>query len=87
METDFGTLHIYSIDKLDSFLNEHQVDIAVLTLSQSAARPTARRLAERGIRGIWNFTNLELNLDDPNVVVENVHFADSLLALNYMIFE
>ena len=85
METDFGTLHIYPVDKLDAFLNEHSVDVAVLTLPQNAARPTARHLAERGIRGIWNFTNVELNLDNPNVVVENVHFADSLLTLNYLI--
>lgn len=85
IETSFGTLHVQSIDKLDGFLNEHRVDIAVLTLPQSAARSTARHLVDRGVRGIWNFTNVELNIDDPNVVVENVHFADSLLALSYMI--
>ena len=87
IETSFGTLRIYPIDKLDTFLNEHHVDVAVLTLPQNAARPTARHLAERGVRGFWNFTNVELNIDGPGVVVENVHFADSLLALSYMISE
>lgn len=87
IETDFGTLHIYSIDKLDTFLNDHKVDVAVLTIPQNVARPTARHLVDRGVHGIWNFTNVELNIDDPGVVVENVHFADSLLALSYMISE
>ena len=38
-----------------------------------------------GVRGIWNFTNYEINFDPQAVVVESVHFSDSLLALNYMI--
>ena len=37
------------------------------------------------MKGIWNFTNIELTVKAPGVVIENVHFADSLLALSYMI--
>lgn len=51
------------------------------------ANQIAGRLVACGVKGIWNFTNIELNLNAPGVVVENVHFADSLLALNYMISE
>ena len=87
IETEFGTLHVYSNESLDAFLQEHKVDIAVLTIPQAAACSTARQLVEAGVRGIWNFTNVELNLNNPDVVVENVHFADSLLALSYMISE
>ena len=47
----------------------------------------ADRLVAGGVRGIWNFTNAELNVHKSGVVVENVHFADSLLALSYMISE
>ncbi|MCD8143872.1 MAG: hypothetical protein LUD79_00790, partial [Oscillospiraceae bacterium] len=47
---------------------------------------TLRGLYHRaGIRGIWNFTNRDLNLRDENVVVEDVHFGDSLLTLSYLI--
>ena len=43
-------------------------------------------LVRGGVKGIWNFTNLELKLEGAqDVVVENVHFADSLLTLSYMI--
>ena len=44
------------------------------------------RLAAAGVKGLWNFTNYELNIpQDSGVVVESVHFSDSLLALSYMI--
>ena len=43
------------------------------------------RLVAAGVRGIWNFTNYEISLNSREVVVESVHFSDSLLALSYMI--
>ena len=46
----------------------------------------AERLVACGVRGIWNFTNMELEPKEDNIVIENVHFADSLLALSYMDF-
>ncbi len=41
-----------------------------------------------GVRGFWNFTNVELPQQDmPGIQIEDVHFADSLLTLSYMISE
>ena len=37
------------------------------------------------MKGIWNFTNYELTCSQPGVVVESVHFSDSLLTLSYLI--
>ena len=37
------------------------------------------------MKGIWNFTNYEITCASREVVVEAVHFSDSLLALSYMI--
>ena len=51
------------------------------------AAAMAQRLADCGIKGIWNFTNMEFALNRPDVEVESVHFADSLLTLSYMISE
>ena len=36
-----------------------------------------------GIRGIWNFANMELKIDNPGVIVENIHLGDSLMKLCY----
>ena len=43
------------------------------------------RLVNAGVKGIWNFTNYEISFNREDVVVESVHFSDSLLALSYMI--
>ena len=45
----------------------------------------ADRLIASGVKGLWNFTNMELQHVAGDVRVENVHFADSLLTLSYLI--
>ena len=60
----------------------------LLTAPAGVAESTARKVAECGVTGIWNFTNVELPQQDmPGVQIEDVHFADSLLTLSYMISE
>ena len=44
----------------------------------------AKLLVTYGIKGIWNFANIDLHTIE-NVVVENVHLSDSLMKLTYNI--
>lgn len=84
--TSVGNIPVYGIDELDEYLSLHRVDIGVLTVPRSVAAPMAEQLVRGGVKGIWNFANVELKLEGAqDVVVENVHFADSLLTLSYMI--
>ena len=84
--TTVGNIPVYSIDELDDFLTQHRVDVGVITVPRSVAASMAERLVNGGVKGIWNFANVELKLEHAaDVVVENVHFADSLLTLSYMI--
>ena len=84
--TNVGNIPVYSIDELDDFLTQHRVDVGVITVPRSVAATMAERLVRGGVKGIWNFANVELKLENADdVVVENVHFADSLLTLSYMI--
>ena len=76
---------VYSMDDLEQYLQTHSVDVVSLTIPQSVAQETANRLVELGVRGFWNFTNVELASADPDVKFENIHFADSLLTLSYRI--
>ena len=74
-------------DALEEYIATHEVEVAVLTVPGQMANAIATRLTQSNIRGIWNFTNVELAIGTANVVVEDVHFADSLLALSYMVTE
>lgn len=84
---EISGVRIYSADELEAYLREEPASVGVLTVPKPAAESMAQRLIQSGVKGLWNFTNLELNVGDADVVVENVHFADSLLALSYLISE
>ena len=83
--TSVNGVPIYSMNDLDSFIREHSVDVVVLTIPQSVAQDIANRLIDLGVRGFWNFTNVELSSPSPDVKFENILFADSLLTLSYRI--
>ncbi len=74
---------IMMLDELEAFAASHKIDIAALTMPKYAADTVANRLVQLGIRAIWNFAHVDLDLMDKNVVVENVHLSDSLMQLSY----
>ncbi len=78
-----GRIPLLHIDTLDAFCAAHRPAIAVLTLPRELAPQMAERLSRLGVRGLWNFTNVDLHLHEHDVQVEDVHFADSLMTLCY----
>ena len=76
---------ICSMSELDTFIQSHSVDVVVLTIPQTVAQDTADHLISLGVKGFWNFTNIELSSQVLDVQFENIHFADSLLTLSYRI--
>ena len=74
-------MEIQDYKELRKFVATEKPDIAVLTLPKEVAVRVANMLVECGIRGIWNFTNVDLNFDQ--IAVENIHFSDSLMRLCY----
>ena len=60
-------------------------NVAVLTVPQSVAQPLADRLIALGVKGFWNFTNVELSTQTKGVFFEDIHFVDTLLTLSYRI--
>lgn len=81
---DVRGVKIMHMDELDKFVRENDIDIAVLTIPKTGAIKVAERLVEDGIKAIWNFAHVDLNLPD-GIQVENVHLSDSLMKLSYNI--
>ena len=81
--TEIYGIPVYHVDRLEDFCKEHHIDIAVLTVPKEAAKSVTDVLIRAGIKGIWNFANMELTVEDENVVVENIHLGDSLMTLCY----
>lgn len=86
--TRVGGIPVYHAHMLESYLKENMPSVAVLTVPVQNAKSVYEKLARNGVKGIWNFTNVELPKENyPDTIIENVHFADSLLTLSYMISE
>ena len=80
---ELGGVHVFHSSELMDYLSRNHIDIAVLSVPRRLANNIANTLVDYGIRAIWNFTNIELELKDESVLVENIHFSDSLLYLSY----
>ena len=75
---------IYMMDELKTFIQRHNIEIAVLTIPKQHAVEVADMLVDTGIRGIWNFAHTDLNMPE-SIIVENVHLSDSFMRLSYRI--
>ena len=75
---------VMGMDRLSDFIRENQIDIAVLTIPKTSAVGLVDLLVESGIKAIWNFAHVDLNVPE-GIQVENVHLSDSLMKLSYNI--
>ena len=73
--TDVRGIPVMSMDRLESFIKENDIDIAVLTIPRTSAVGVAEQLAKYGIKAILNVPE--------GIVVESVHLSDSLMKLSY----
>lgn len=79
-------IEIYDVDDMEEYVKNNKVDVAILTLPRSQAARVASDLASWGVKGFWNFSHVDLDLQE-DIVVENVHLTDSLMTLLYKINE
>lgn len=77
-------MEIMPMESLPSFVKDNNIDIAVLTIPKAGALAVAEQLVRYGIKGIWNFAHVDLNVP-KDIQVENVHLSDSLMKLAYSI--
>jgi len=73
---------IYHLDKLEQFVRQHRIKMAVITVPPSAAQDAANRLIGAGVNAILNFAPVVLRVPS-NVVVSNVNLAIELENLSY----
>lgn len=66
------------------FIESHKTDIGIICTGKESAQEVADRLCFAGVRGIWNFAPVDLEVPG-HVAVENVHLSDSLYSLVYHI--
>ncbi|MCI0745196.1 MAG: redox-sensing transcriptional repressor Rex [Verrucomicrobia subdivision 3 bacterium] len=75
---------VFSMEKLQEFIRERGVRMAIITVPATVAQEVTNQLVEAGISGILNFAPLVLQVPEE-VVVNNVNLAIELENLSYFI--
>lgn len=82
--TKISDIPVMDIKDMQNFVEEKGIEIAMLTLPKENVKAAVDILKASGIKGFWNFTSMELGMND-DISVENVHLTDSLMTLCYKI--
>lgn len=74
-------VEVIDIDELVTFLKATPVDIGVICVSENSAQIVSDMMVKNGVKGIWNFAPVDLEVPEE-IIVENVHLSESLLTLS-----
>ena len=85
--TAIGGVVVLDAKEMQGYIRENRVDVAILSINRDDVQAVANKLIDAGVRAIWNFTEREIDPGSSGVVVESIHFSDSLLALSYYLTE
>ena len=80
--TKIRDIPIMPMKDIQDFVKENDIDVAVIAIPKAAAVEVAKILVDCGIKAIWNFSHVDLDIPD-NVMVESVHLSESLMRLSY----
>ena len=69
---------------INRLVHRLHIQLGILTVPDSAAQECAAALVAAGVKGIWNFTSVQLSVPD-DVIVQNVDLAQSLAVLSHAI--
>ncbi len=79
-------IRVTDVRELEQYLNSHKVDIVMLAIPGTAVETVIDIIYQSDIKGIWNFSYLDLKVPD-HIAMVNVHLSDSLMTLAYKISE
>ncbi len=77
-------LPVRHMDTLENFCIDNSPVCAVLCIPSSDMTELTKTLVKLGITSFWNFTNYDIAMAHPGVLVENVHLTDSIMTLSYL---
>jgi redox-sensing transcriptional repressor len=72
------------MEDLPRLVQRLKIKIGILTVPNSVAQICTDQLVAAGIKGIWNFTSIQLDVPE-GIIVQNVDLAQSLGVLSHTI--
>ncbi len=78
----FRDVKVRDIDEIPPVVRNENVTIGIIATPTEAAQKSADLLVAAGIKGIWNFSPINLTAP-PDVIVQNEHLSVGLMTLSY----
>ena len=75
-------IEVMDYENIVEYAEENQINIGIICTTKDSAQEVADKLCFAGVKGLWNFAPVDLEVPD-HVAVENVHLSDSLHSLAY----
>ena len=72
---------IYPMEQLESFCRTHKVLMGIITVPQAYAQEVCDQLISYGVKAIWNFAPVHLDVQD-HILVQAENMATSLAVLS-----
>lgn len=82
--TSIEGVAIRDMSELKDFVTKNKIDVGIIATPAASAQDITDTLVELGVKGIWNFAPLDLEVPE-DVILESVRLNDSLLTLFYYI--
>ncbi len=82
--TEIGDVPVYPMDRLEEFLMEENIPVAILTVPAPVAQTITDSLVKTNVKGILNFTPARLNVP-PTIRVHHIDLAVELQSLVYFL--
>ena len=76
--------NVLDYENLVEYVENNKIDTGIICTTKEAAQEVADKLAFAGVKGIWNFAPVDLEVP-VSVAIENVHLSDGLHSLAYHI--
>lgn len=78
---------VRNINYIENFCIDNKPICAVICIPSNDMKELTDLLVNLGIKSFWNFSNYDIAMAHPEVLVENVHLTDSLMTLGFLTSE
>ncbi len=77
-------IQVRDYETLVEYIEQNNIDIGIICTTKEAAQEVADKMTFAGVKGIWNFAPIDLEVPEY-IAVENVHLSDGLHSIAYHI--
>ncbi len=85
-DVQFPDVHCFNISKMKEIIRKYKIELCVIAVPTSYAKEISRTVIESGVKGILNFTSV--NLDVPeSIYVEDYDMIAKLEKMSYFAYE